>query len=72
MNENQTSDEPYLKGIPIETFLDHLPILAGCCVGRKLSKEASDGELQAWAWGIEDATENVRVLIRQWREANAE
>jgi len=54
-------------------FLDHLPLRASIVCGGERMRNASDAELQAWAWGIEDAQESVRRLIEEWKaKSNAE
>jgi hypothetical protein len=61
---------PLLRGLTVDQFLERLPLYASC-VSRATLKDATDPELQAWAWGIEDVTENVKRLVAEWKQANA-
>lgn len=67
-DEIQTTNEHPLKGLSIDALLDRLPLYAG--VVSRTMKDATDGELQAWSWGIKDTQEHVGKLIAEWRLLN--
>lgn len=58
-----------MRGKSLDEFLEYLPLFAGVVSGGERMKGATDAELQAWAYGIEDTVEHVRRLIREWKEA---
>ncbi len=70
-NPATTETQPPFAGLTIEALLDQLPSLARVVSGGDQMRGASDEMLQAWAWGIMDATENVSRIIAEWRKANA-
>jgi hypothetical protein len=55
----------------IDQFLDRLATSASCVCGGERMRGASDKELQAWAFGIEDVRANVERLIAEWRTGEA-
>lgn len=64
----QTAEEDRpLTDWPLDKFLDRLPLFASIVCGGERMRGASDEMLQAWAWGIEDATKHAEQLIAQWR-----
>jgi len=53
---------------PLDELLASLPTLASI-VKRKFPDGTRDDVLQAWVWGIEDATDAVWTLIEEWQAA---
>lgn len=82
MTDKQTTDDNLptvaevrgiLKDYPpttLDTFLDTLPARASVVCGGERIRDKSDAQLQAWAWGVEDAIEAVKELIADWRSAH--
>lgn len=63
-------DDDAMEKTTLDAFLDTLPMRASVVSGGHRMMGKSDAELQAWAWGVEDAVTAIKELIADWKTAH--
>lgn len=67
---DQEYAEKHLKGLSVAELLDRLPTYAQI-ISHKWPDGTPNEVLQAWVFGVMQASEEIKDIISRWRQINA-